>query len=154
MEAKLTRYNNSLPLEKRFELDSQNRISALQAYKLLCGQSFQKDIFVQDLDDLQGNKSKMSTPAGGQRPDGRIDSSPENLRDTTRTQNVAGEAVVPAGKKPQTNATDEVSINTEINRLKNLDAKSFDKGYYEHALVNHKQLTALLEEAGNFRFTN
>jgi len=58
MEAKLTRYNNSLPIEKRFELDSQNRISALQAYKLLCGQSFQKDIFVQDLDDLQGNKSK------------------------------------------------------------------------------------------------
>ncbi|WP_421944702.1 DUF4142 domain-containing protein [Pedobacter sp.] len=91
----------------------------------------------------------MSTPAGGQRPDGRIDSAPENLRDTTRTQNVAGEAVVPAGKKPQTNATDEVSISTEINRLKNLDAKSFDKGYYEHAVANHKQLTALLEEAGN-----
>lgn len=59
MEAKLTRYNNSLPIEKRFELDSQNRISALHAYKLLCGQSFQKELFVQDLDDLQGNKSKI-----------------------------------------------------------------------------------------------
>ncbi|WP_316755625.1 hypothetical protein [Pedobacter aquatilis] len=39
-------------------MDNHNRISALQSYKLLCGQSFQKDIFVQDLDDLDGNKSQ------------------------------------------------------------------------------------------------
>lgn len=58
MEAKLTRYNSSVPIQKTFELDKQNRISALQAYKLLCGQSFQKDIFVLDLDDLEGNKNK------------------------------------------------------------------------------------------------
>ncbi|WP_231490296.1 hypothetical protein [Pedobacter sp. Leaf170] len=58
MEAKLTRYNATEPIQKRFELDSRNRISALQAYKLLCGQSFRKDIFVLDLNDLQENKNK------------------------------------------------------------------------------------------------
>lgn len=58
MEAKLIRYNSNDPIQKTFELDKQNRISALQAYKLLCGQSFQKDIFVLDLDDLQENKNK------------------------------------------------------------------------------------------------
>lgn len=58
MEARLTRYDSNDPIQKTFELDKQNRISALQAYKLLCGQSFQKDIFVLDLDDLQENKNK------------------------------------------------------------------------------------------------
>ncbi|MFC3560165.1 hypothetical protein [Pedobacter jamesrossensis] len=58
MVAKLTRYNSSVPIQKTFEMDKQNRISALQAYKLLCGQSFQKEIFVLDLDDLEGNKNK------------------------------------------------------------------------------------------------
>ncbi|MDN3586173.1 hypothetical protein QWY86_05815 [Pedobacter aquatilis] len=58
MEAKLTRYNSVEPVQKRFELDSRNRISALQAYKLLCGQSFQKDIFVLDLNDVEENKNK------------------------------------------------------------------------------------------------
>jgi len=58
MDAKLIRYDNPVAIQKRFEMDNHNRISALQSYKLLCGQSFQKDIFVQDLDDLDGNKSK------------------------------------------------------------------------------------------------
>lgn len=58
MDAKLSRYDNSEPVQKRFELDNKNRISALQAYKLLCGQSFQKDIFVLDLDQVDANKNR------------------------------------------------------------------------------------------------
>lgn len=98
---------------------------------------------------IKGIELPMSTPEGGQRPDGRIDSAPENLRDTSRIQNAGGEAVVPSGKKPQASATDEVSVSTEINRLKNLEAKSFDKAYLESASANQKQLISLLEEAEN-----
>jgi len=101
------------------------------------------------LSKAKGIDLPMSTPDGGQRPDGRIDSAPENLRDTSRIQNAVGEAVVQSGKKPQANIIDEVSVSTEVNRLKNLDEKSIDKAYQQSATTNQNQLIALLEEAGN-----
>lgn len=90
----------------------------------------------------------MSTPEGGQSPDGRIDSAPENLRDTTRNQNSGGAATVPSGKIPQTNAPSEVAVSTEINRLKNINNSEFDKAYQQSATSNHNRLLDLLEEAG------
>ncbi|WP_421943117.1 hypothetical protein [Pedobacter sp.] len=101
------------------------------------------------LSKAKGIDLPMSTPEGGLRPDGRIDSAPENLRDTSRIQNAGGEAVVQSGKKPQANIIDEVSVSTEVNRLKNLDEKSIDKAYQQSATTNQNQLIALLEEAGN-----
>lgn len=58
VDATLKRYNHSEPIHKRFELDWDHRMSALQCYKLLCGLSLQKDIFLQDLDDVNGKRSK------------------------------------------------------------------------------------------------
>lgn len=101
------------------------------------------------LSKVKGIDLPMSTPEGGQRADGRIDSAPENLRDTSRIQNAGGEAVVPSVKKTQASIIDEVGVSTEINRLKNLEAKSFDKAYQQTAITNQNQLIALLEEAGS-----
>ena len=56
MEATLKKHSGAPEITKRFEMDKQNRMSALQAYKLLCGLSFEKPLMIQDLDDLQENK--------------------------------------------------------------------------------------------------
>jgi len=44
----LTRYNDSPPVSQRFELERDNRMTALQSYKLLCGLSLQKEIYVKN----------------------------------------------------------------------------------------------------------
>ncbi|TCD07702.1 hypothetical protein EZ449_14305 [Pedobacter frigidisoli] len=58
IEASLSRYNASAPVQKRFDLEKDNRMTALQCYKLLCGLSLQKDIFVLDLEDPEGKRNK------------------------------------------------------------------------------------------------
>ncbi|WP_316848561.1 hypothetical protein [Pedobacter psychrodurus] len=47
-EGSLIRYNTSEPVMQRFELERDNRMSALQCYKLLCGLSLQKEILVKN----------------------------------------------------------------------------------------------------------
>jgi len=56
MESSLVRFNDPTPKVKSFVMDQQNRISALQAYKLLCGLSFQKPTMVLDTDDVEGKR--------------------------------------------------------------------------------------------------
>ncbi|MCX2476332.1 hypothetical protein OQZ33_18505 [Pedobacter sp. MC2016-05] len=51
METSLLRYNATEPIVKKFVLDQQNRMSALQSYKLLCGLSFEKPTLILDTDD-------------------------------------------------------------------------------------------------------
>jgi putative membrane protein len=89
----------------------------------------------------------MSRPEGGQRPDGRVDSSPENMKDTSRTKNDGGEA----GNNGQTQkagsgATDaEVTNATE--KLNGLSGASFDKAYIEMMVADHQNAVALFEKA-------
>ncbi|SDD71514.1 hypothetical protein [Pedobacter soli] len=48
-EATLKRYNTDQPVSKIFDIEKHHRMTALQSYKLLCGLSLQKDIFLRDL---------------------------------------------------------------------------------------------------------
>ncbi len=56
MESSLLRAKETNPRVKSFVMDQQNRISALQAYKLLCGLSFQKPTMVLATDDVEGKQ--------------------------------------------------------------------------------------------------
>lgn len=47
-DASLKRYNSVEPVSQRFELERDNRMTALQSYKLLCGYSLEKKIFVKN----------------------------------------------------------------------------------------------------------
>jgi len=48
-EASLKRYNTNQSVSKMFDIEKHHRMTALQSYKLLCGLSLQKDIFLRDL---------------------------------------------------------------------------------------------------------
>lgn len=61
VEAKLKRYNAAEPISKRFDIVKDHRMTSLQCYKLMCGLSLQKDIFIKDLDDLQNESRKRVT---------------------------------------------------------------------------------------------
>jgi hypothetical protein len=50
----LKRYNSPEPIAQRFELERDNRITALQSYKLLCGLSLEKEIFVKNKAGIEG----------------------------------------------------------------------------------------------------
>ncbi|WP_231426471.1 hypothetical protein [Pedobacter sp. Leaf250] len=58
METSLLRYNATEPIMKNFVLDQQNRMSALQSYKLLCGLSFEKPTLILDTDDPESKQYK------------------------------------------------------------------------------------------------
>ncbi|RZJ82535.1 MAG: hypothetical protein EOO20_24390, partial [Chryseobacterium sp.] len=58
METSLLRYNASEPIVKKFVLDQQNRMSALQSYKLLCGLSFEKPTLILDTENLESKQYK------------------------------------------------------------------------------------------------
>jgi len=61
VEAKLQRYYSTEPVNKRFDIVQDHRMTALQCYKLMCGLSLQKDIFVKDLDNLEKDSRKRVT---------------------------------------------------------------------------------------------
>ncbi len=90
----------------------------------------------------------MSLPDGGQRPDGRVDSAPENLRDTTRTQKATSEA---EGDKKlgRMNGVNEASVTEEVNRLKALSAADFNKAYLASAVSVQQKLSALLSKGAS-----
>ncbi|RZJ82675.1 MAG: hypothetical protein EOO20_24170 [Chryseobacterium sp.] len=58
MDTSLLRYNATEPIVKKFVLDQQNRMSALQSYKLLCGLSFEKPTLILDTDDPESKQYK------------------------------------------------------------------------------------------------
>ncbi|WP_168202431.1 DUF4142 domain-containing protein [Pedobacter sp. KBS0701] len=89
----------------------------------------------------------MSTPEGGQRPDGRIDSAPENMKDTSRTKNAGGEAGNTGLAKKAANGTTETEVTQSIDRLNNLSGSSFDKAYIEMMVSDHQKAVALFEKA-------
>lgn len=88
----------------------------------------------------------LTLPQGGQRPDGRIDAAPENLRDTSRIQVAGGEAL---GGKKQGNASavDGVEVGEEVLRLKKLSGDAFDKAYIKSALSAQNNLLRLFKNA-------
>lgn len=87
----------------------------------------------------------MSSPEGGQRPDGRVDSAPENLRDTSRTKNTAGEAGN-TGLSKKTGA-EESTVTDAIEKLKALHGTAFDKAYVDMMVADHQNAIALFEKA-------
>jgi len=54
-EATLKRYNTDQSISKIFDIEKHHRMTALQSYKLLCGLSLQKDIFLRDLTHSSGD---------------------------------------------------------------------------------------------------
>lgn len=54
-EASLKRYNTEQSVSKIFDIEKHHRMTALQSYKLLCGLSLQKDIFLRDLTHSSGD---------------------------------------------------------------------------------------------------
>ncbi|RQO71533.1 hypothetical protein DBR40_17190 [Pedobacter sp. KBW01] len=54
-EASLKRYNTDQSVSKIFDIEKHHRMTALQSYKLLCGLSLQKDIFLRDLTHSTGD---------------------------------------------------------------------------------------------------
>jgi len=89
----------------------------------------------------------MSTPEGGQRSDGRVDSSPENMKDTSRTKNAGGEAGNTGLAKKSANGATAVEVTNALDQLNNLSGNSFDKAYVEMMVSDHQKAVALFEKA-------
>jgi len=82
----------------------------------------------------------MTKPQGGMRPDGRIDSAPENLKDTTRHDSGSGEAGN-NGVKEQSNTKPEVSQSVlSLSKLKGTD---FNTTYLDELGIDLNQLISL-----------
>lgn len=83
----------------------------------------------------------MSKPQGGQRPDGRIDSAPENLRDTSRNSS-EGEAANSGQTKPATVAIggslSEEEILAKVNSLKAQKGSALNKTYLNGIIADHE----------------
>lgn len=89
----------------------------------------------------------MSRPEGELRPDGRVDSSPENMKDTSRTKNAEGEAGNTGLAKKNANGATETGVTDAIEKLNNLSGASFDKAYIEMMVIDHQNAVALFEKA-------
>lgn len=89
----------------------------------------------------------MNAPEGELRPDGRVDSSPENMKDTSRTRNAGGEAGNTGLAKKTTNGTTEADVTNAIEKLNNLSGASFDKAYVEMMVTDHQKAVSLFEKA-------
>jgi len=82
----------------------------------------------------------MTKPQGGMRPDGRIDSAPENLKDTTRHDSGSGEAGN-NGVQEQSKTKPEVSQSVlSLSKLKGTD---FNKTYLDELGTDLNQLISL-----------
>ncbi|MDQ0965728.1 putative membrane protein [Flavobacterium sp. W4I14] len=89
----------------------------------------------------------MSRPEGELRPDGRVDSSPENMKDTSRTKNAGGEAGNTGLAKKIVNGATEADVANAIEKLNKLSGASFDKAYVEMMITDHQNAVALFEKA-------
>lgn len=97
-------------------------------------------------------KSKSITlssilPQGGQRPDGRTDSSPENLKDTSRIRYGSGEAGNSGHAKTTPMGINDDSSNALVSSLKKLKGTAFDKAYKNLLLSDRQTAEKLLESA-------
>lgn len=52
-QAVLSRYDNTSPLKQSFDLERDHRMTALQAYRLMAGFSFEKEIYIKNADGEQ-----------------------------------------------------------------------------------------------------
>ncbi|KQM72688.1 hypothetical protein ASE74_22725 [Pedobacter sp. Leaf216] len=85
-----------------------------------------------------------STPDDGQRPDGRVDSAPENLKDTSRVKNTGGEA---GNTGLTTKGGNEYDVTNATEQLNKLSGTSFDKAYVQMMVTDHQNAVALFEKA-------
>lgn len=83
----------------------------------------------------------MSTPEEGQRPDGRVDAVPDNLKDTTRNKNAGGEAGNTGHSETAINKASDVNVSKSIDNLKKLSGSAFDQAYLN--MINEDKQTAL-----------
>lgn len=103
--------------------------------------------FNEELRNLAKSKSIVlvtALPEGGQRPDGRIDASPENLRDTSRIKTGAGEAGKNGTVKTKSSANNDASTNALISSLKKLRGSAFDQAYRNLLAGDRETAQALL----------
>jgi putative membrane protein len=99
---------------------------------------------------LAKNKSialSSSMPEGGQRPDGRTDSSPENLRDTSRINSGAGEAGNSGLTKTKAIGINDQASNALVASLKKLKGNAFDRSYKNLLLSDRPTAENLLYNA-------
>lgn len=89
----------------------------------------------------------MSTPGGGQRPDGRIDSAPENLQDTSRIKNSGGEAGNTGQTANNVSGTSQVEVSNSIERLRSLSGAEFDNAYLQMVKEDQIKAISLFQEA-------
>lgn len=89
----------------------------------------------------------MSTPGGGQRPDGRIDSAPENLQDTSRIKNSGGEAGNTGQTANSVSGTSQVEVSNSIERLRSLSGAEFDNAYLQMVKEDQIKAISLFQEA-------
>lgn len=94
----------------------------------------------------------ITLPAGkpeeGQRPDGRVDSAPTTLQDTSRNQNKgeAGNSGQPKGIMLNGfSMLRNTEIQESVNRLKDLKGKSFDEAYLSASIQDHQNMISLFE---------
>jgi len=84
-----------------------------------------------------------TTLPGALRPDGRVDSAPENLKDTSRTQNQgeAGNTGQPKVKMAYGfTAINDSDILKSLNELKSLKSNGFDPKYLSEVAQDHENL--------------
>ena len=84
----------------------------------------------------------------GQRPDGRVDSAPTNLLDTSRNQNQgeAGNTGQPKGVMVEGFAMlSDADMQQSIMKLNQLKGENFDNAYLAASLKDHQNVVALFE---------
>ncbi|WP_029285611.1 DUF4142 domain-containing protein [Pedobacter sp. R20-19] len=89
----------------------------------------------------------MSKLPGGMRPDGRVDSQLENMKDTTRNQNVAEAAGnMSSSVTSNPDGDTEADILKSVEDLKKMKGASFDQAYVNVMISDHQKAIALFEE--------
>jgi len=90
----------------------------------------------------------MSTLPGNLRPDGRVDSAPENMKDTTRNQNKPE-----AAGNSKTTGMAGTAVNEEeatlrlVEDLRKMNGSALDQAYIVAMIADHQKAIALFEEA-------
>ena len=104
---------------------------------------------IRNLAKLKNIVLPLSVPEGGQRPDGRVDAAPENLKDTTRHRNGGGEAGNTGHAASVVDKSNDVSVNKPIDDLKKLSGTAFDQAYMNMINTDHQTTLSLFERASN-----
>jgi len=89
----------------------------------------------------------MSSPNEGQRPDGRVDATPENLKDTTRNKTGGGEAGNTGQSVTAANEAGDVALLKSIDNLKKLSGTAFDEAYLNMITLDRQNALPLLQSA-------